>query len=303
MANILKKWFGKTEDSKAVMIDTNIQTTPLTDDQLKTVSYELVPLRPQQYLIGCGQSDGLQRDHNEDTLFSMSAVVADGVNDLPFGICIVADGMGGHQNGEMASRAAARITARYLISHFYTALIDPNPDPMDESLQELLEHAVHEAQKGVLRNAPGGGTTLTCALLLGDQVTIGHIGDSRAYFIYPDGRIQKITKDHSLVQRMVEMEEITEEEALVHPNRNVLLKALGQSDPIRPDIQTHQIPHVGYLMICSDGLWGVVPEAEIYRIVTSAPNPTTACNKLVDAANSAGGPDNISVILVQFMGQ
>lgn len=303
MENLIKKWFGKKSDKEPIMIDTNIQTTPLTDDQLKAVSFEPLPLKPQQYLIGCGQSNGLQRDHNEDTLFAMSAVVADGDNDLPFGICIVADGMGGHLNGEMASRAATRITARYLINHFYTALIDPNPEPMDESLQEMLDQAIHEAQKGVLKNAPGGGTTLTCALLLGEQVTIGHVGDSRAYFIYPDGRIQRITKDHSLVQRMVEMEEITEEEALVHPNRNVLLRALGQSEPIRPDIQTHQIPRVGYLMICCDGLWGVVPDSEIYRIITGSTDPTIACNKLVEAANAAGGPDNISVILVQFMGQ
>lgn len=284
-------------------MDGNIQTTPLSDDQLKTVTYEPVPLKPQQYLIGCGQSDGLQRDHNEDTLYTLSTVVADGNNDLPFGICIIADGMGGHLNGEKASRAACRATAKYLINHFYSALIDPNPAPMDESLQEILEQAIHDAQKNVLRNAPGGGTTLTCSLLLGDQVTIGHIGDSRAYFIYPDGRIQRITKDHSLVQRMVELDEISEEEALVHPNRNVLLKALGQSDPIRPDIQTHQIPRVGYLMLCSDGLWGVVPDTEIYRIVTGSTDPTSACNKLVNAANDAGGPDNISVILVQFLGQ
>lgn len=303
MTDIFKKLFGKKEPSQTIMVGGDIQTTPLTDDQLKSVTYEPAPFRPQQYLIGCGQSNGLQRDHNEDTIYSLSSVIADGENDFPFGICIVADGMGGHLNGEKASRAACRSAAKYLVDHFYSNLIDPVPGPMEESLQEIMEQAVREAQKCVLRNAPGGGTTITCSLMIGNQVTIGHVGDSRAYFIYPDGRIQRITKDHSLVQRMIELDEISEEEALVNPNRNVLLKALGQSDPIRPDIQTHQIPRVGYMMLCSDGLWGVVPDTEIYRMITGSSDPTSACNKLINAANDAGGPDNISVILVQFLGQ
>jgi len=285
------------------MPDTNVQTTPLTEEQLKVVTQEPIALHPQQYLAGCGQSNGMQRDHNEDTLFLMSTVIADGKADLPFGIFIVADGMGGHMHGEAASQAAARVVAKYLISKVYYKLIEPNPEPMDESLQETVESAIREAQKAVLRYAPGGGTTLTCALTLGDQVTVGHVGDSRAYFIYPDGRMQRITQDHSLVQRMVDLEEITEEEALAHPNRNVLLRALGQADPVRADIQTHQIPRVGHLMLCSDGLWGVVPEAEIHRIISNAPDPSIASHKLIEAANAAGGPDNISVVLVNFMGQ
>ena len=130
----------------------------------------------------------------------------------------------------------------------------------------------------------------------------GRRRDSRAYFIYPDGRIQKLTKDHSLVQRMVDLEEITELEAQTHPHRNVLLKAMGQTEPVQPDIQTHQIPKAGHLMLCSDGLWGVISETEIYRIISAESDPVLASHRMIEAANRSGGPDNISVVLVKFQG-
>jgi protein phosphatase len=210
--------------------------------------------------------------------------------------------MGGHKNGEIASSVAARTSARTLITKVFAHLLEINPDPMEESLQETIEKTVNDVQKTVIRYAPGGGTTLTLALLMGEQVTIAHVGDSRAYFIYPDGRIQRLTKDHSLVQRMIDLEEITEAEAQNHPQRNVLLKAIGQTDLVRPDLTTHQIPRSGHLMLCSDGLWGVVSETEIYRIVSSEQDPAIACKKMIEIANQYGGPDNISIVLVKFLG-
>jgi len=305
VANIFEKLFGKketTSEEKTKPVEMMVQTTPLSEDQLQTVSYTSINLKPPQFIIGCGQSAGLQRDHNEDTIFSMSSILADGVNDVPFGLCVVADGMGGHLNGEIASGVAVRTVARYLVTKIYTHLLQQNPDPMEESLQETIEHAVNEVQKNVVRYAPGGGTTLTIALILGEQVTIAHVGDSRAYFIYPDGRIQRLTKDHSLVQRMVDLEEITEAEAQKHPHRNVLLKAIGQSEPVYPDVQTHQVPKSGHMMLCSDGLWGVVPEPDLYRCIASEADPAIACQHMVEAANKNGGPDNISVVLVKFQG-
>jgi protein phosphatase len=305
VANIFEKLFGKketTSEEKTKPVEMMVQTTPLSEDQLQTVSYTSINLKPPQFIIGCGQSAGLQRDHNEDTIFSMSSILADGVNDVPFGLCVVADGMGGHLNGEIASGVAVRTVARYLVTKIYTHLLQQNPDPMEESLQETIEHAVNEVQKNVVRYAPGGGTTLTIALILGEQVTIAHVGDSRAYFIYPDGRIQRLTKDHSLVQRMVDLEEITEAEAQKHPHRNVLLKAIGQSEPVYPDVQTHQVPKSGHMMLCSDGLWGVVPETDLYRCIASEADPAIACQHMVEAANKNGGPDNISVVLVKFQG-
>ena len=305
MKDILRKIFQTKEDSKEKKITSAplVQTTPLTDDQIQGSQGESIYPRPQQFVIGCGQSVGLQRDHNEDTLFAMSSILADGLSDIPFGLCIVADGMGGHQNGEIASSVAVRISSKILINKIYSHLLEINPDPMEESLQETIEKAVGEVQKAVVRYAPGGGTTLTLALMLGEQVTIAHVGDSRAYFVFPDGRIQKLTKDHSLVQRMIDLEELTEQEAKEHPQRNVLIKAIGQSDPIRADLQTHQIPKSGYLLLCSDGLWGVVDETDLYRMVCSESDPSLACKKMIEAANNNGGPDNISVVLVKFVGQ
>ncbi|HEX2980172.1 MAG TPA: protein phosphatase 2C domain-containing protein [Anaerolineaceae bacterium] len=150
----------------------------------------------------------------------------------------------------------------------------------------------------MMKMAPGGGTTLTAALVIGEQVTLTHIGDSRAYFIYPDGRVQAITRDHSLVRRLQELGQLTEAEAAVHPQRNVLYRAIGQSEPVDADINTHLLPKPGYLLLCSDGLWNTVPESELFRVVHQAQTPTEACQRLVQLANDAGGPDNISVILV-----
>ena len=305
MKNLFKKIVkpkGSKSSENVEPIATMVQTTPLTEEQLKAVSFSTHALRPPQFLIGCGQSAGLQRDHNEDTIFALSSILADGRSDTPFGLCVVADGMGGHLNGEIASAIATKTVARILITKIYTHLLENHPEPMEESLQETIEHAVNEVQKNVIRYAPGGGTTLTIALILGEQVTIAHVGDSRAYFIYPDGRIQKLTKDHSLVQRMVDLEEITEAEAKSHPHRNVLLKAIGQTEPINPDVQTHQIPKCGHLMLCSDGLWGVVPENDLYRSISSQSDPALACREMIDLANKNGGPDNISVVLVKFQG-
>jgi len=300
MRSLLDKLFPKKNTKKEV--ETPIHTTPLSDDQLESLSKTSVQLKPPQFIIGTGQSVGMQRDHNEDTLFTFSSVLGEGTNDLPFGICMIADGMGGHKNGEIASGVAVRVISKYLLNHVYLRFLELHQEPMDESIQETLLHAVSEAQKAVLRYAPGGGTTLTCALILGEQITVAHIGDSRGYFIYSDGRIQKITKDHSLVQRMVEIGEITEAEAQTHPQKNVLLRALGQNDPVKPDIQTFQFPKGGNLLLCSDGLWGLVPDNDIYRIVTSNSDETMACHELIELANANGGPDNISAILCSSRG-
>jgi PPM family protein phosphatase len=290
------KLFGK---KKPVISD--VKTAPLTEDQLKAVSIQTTPkLQPPQLIFGCGQSIGKQREHNEDTIFTLNASVSGDKEAIPFAICIVADGMGGHQHGEIASNAAAKAMASYLVRKLFQPFFGVHPEVFSESLQELLQGGVQEAQQAVVRQAPGGGTTLTAAFILGEQVTFAHVGDSRAYFLFPDGRIQQVTRDHSLVWRLQELGQITEKEAAVHPQRNVLYRAIGQGDPFEPDISTLPFPRPGYLMMCSDGLWGVLPEQEIFRIIHTAQDPVLACQQLVDAANDAGGPDNISVILVYY---
>ena len=158
------------------------------------------------------------------------------------------------------------------------------------------------AQRAIQREAPGSGTTLTAALVLGQQITIAHVGDSRAYFIYPDGRVEPLTRDHSLVKRLEELGHITADEAVNYPHRNVLYRALGQGEILDPDIFTLGFAQPGYLMLCSDGLWSVLTEQDIIHAVNEASSLQRACQNLVNAANAAGGPDNISVILVQLIG-
>lgn len=297
MLNFLKKYFSRKEpESKPAAI----KTAPLDAAELESVTAP-IPMRPPQLVVGTGQSVGLQRDHNEDTLYAVSAILADGANETQFGLFMVADGMGGYEYGEVASSIAARATTQYILSKVYLPHVNPEGDAPQESLQEIIENGILKAQQLVRARAPGGGTTLTAALLIGDQITVAHVGDSRAYFVHPGGRIELLTHDHSLVHRLVELGQITEEEALIHPNRNVLYRAIGQPEPFKPDIQTFQMPHPGYLLICSDGLWGTVDDAKMMRIVMDAKNPSEACSKLVEAANDTGGPDNISVVLVEYL--
>lgn len=298
MIRFFDRIFNRKGARKKAAVD--VRTTPLSEEQLKTVTHEAVILRSVQYQVGSAQSVGMQREHNEDTIFALSSVIADGANDLPYGVFIVADGMGGHEHGEIASIMATRAMASHLIRHTFSMFLNPGAGEVSDSLQEIMDAGIVEAQVSVTSKAPGGGTTLTAALAIGDRLTIAHVGDSRAYLINPDGRMQIVTQDHSLVQRLKELGQITDVEARVHPQRNVLYRAIGQSDPLHADIKTHLLQRPAYLLLCSDGLWGVLEDSDIFRIVHDSSSPGEACQQLINAANSNGGPDNISVILVQF---
>jgi len=293
--DFLRRLFGRNKLTAA-----DIQTAPLSEKQLQAVTREVQKYEPPQLIVGTGQSLGRQREHNEDCLYALNITLAGKNDPLPFGIFIVADGMGGHQHGEVASEVATRTLSTTLIRRLYIPNFNLQPEPQSDPLQEVVQQGMREAQQAVLKLAPGGGTTMTAAFVFGEQVTVAHVGDSRAYFVFPDGRMQIVTRDHSLVRRLQELGQISEKEAAVHPQRNVLYRAIGQGEPFDADINTFPMPHPGYLLLCSDGLWGVVPELEIFRIITSTNNPSLACHHLVQAANAAGGPDNISVILVYY---
>jgi protein phosphatase len=297
LSSFLNRFFRKKRQSSQ-----DVATAPLSEEQLDSVYHVIETAQtPTQLAAACAQSAGKQRDHNEDSLFTLNITLADGQKDIPFGLFIVADGMGGHQHGEVASGVACRAMAEYIMRKLYSPMLGVRGETQTESLQEVMEGGVTEAHNAVIRKAPGGGTTLTSVLIIGDQITLAHVGDSRACFVYPDGRVQAITQDHSLVHRLIELGQLSLEEAAIHPQRNVLYRAIGQKEPYKPDIHNHMFPKGVQLLICSDGLWGVVPEAEISRIVTSAKSLVAACNELVEAANAAGGPDNISAVLVQYL--
>lgn len=300
--DFFRKMFGKKEDKKNAADGENVVTAPLSEAQLQTIkSMAFNRHEPPQLLVASGQSIGRQRELNEDSLLTISTTVAGNNSNPPFGLFIIADGMGGHQYGEVASNVAIRTISSYVMKKFHNTLFNLPTLPLDESLQEIAQDAVMEAQRAVLREAPGSGTTVTAALVLGQQLTITHVGDSRAYLLYNEQRMEAITRDHSLVQRLEELGQITPDEAAVHPQRNVLYRALGQGESLEPDVITTPFPVGGYLLLCSDGLWGVVPEDEIRKIVYEAPTIQHACQNLIAAANAAGGPDNISAVLVQLL--
>jgi serine/threonine protein phosphatase PrpC len=288
---------GKT--IKPLSAQTNLSAIPVSDHQADGVLSKGLYLEPQQLLFGCGQSIGKQREHNEDCLFALSLAIGGETSSYPLGLFIIADGMGGHQYGEVASSTAVRTLAGYLLKHFQPYLVNPS-ESMSESIQDLMRSAINEAQRAVTQAAPGSGTTLTAALVLGQQMTIGHVGDSRAYAIQPYGGGEALTRDHSLVKRLEELGQISSEEAAVHPQRNVLYRALGQGEVLEPDIFTASFPQSGYLLLCSDGLWSVLSASNLFNLVVTAKDLQSACQKLVTAANEAGGPDNISVIVVRL---
>lgn len=300
MKSIFKKFGRKQKPENGISASQNIITAPLSASQILPDNSAIKNFSPPQLIVGSGQSVGKQRDHNEDSLFTLSLTIGNGTNSQPLGLFIVADGMGGHQYGEVASNVATRTVASYLIRKLHPVIADASFS-LDESLQEIMQNAVKEAQRAVTKAAPGSGTTLTAVLVLGQQMTIAHVGDSRAYSVQPNGQVTLLTRDHSLVRRLEELGQITSDEAAVHPQRNVLYRALGQGEFIEADVFTAQFPTPGYLFICSDGLWGVVSEDEISRKISEAINIQTACQNLVAAANSAGGPDNISAVLVKLL--
>ena len=307
MVKFFKKFFGLNKEKVAPnlspqMVD-GATTMPLSDKQISSImGSQNSHYDTQQLIVGTGQSVGKQREHNEDSLLAITSTISGSNGNVPFGLYIVADGMGGHQYGEVASNSAIRVIAGDIMRTFHSYLFNLPTQPLQESLQEIMEAAIKNAHRTVQKDAPGSGTTVTAALVLGQQVTIAHIGDSRAYAVYPDRRIETVTRDHSLVKRLEELGHLSKDEAANFPHRNVLIRALGQGEVLEADIFTIPFPRPGYLILCSDGLWGVVNDQEISRTIVEAPTLHRACQNLVEAANLAGGPDNITLILVQLIG-
>jgi len=242
---------------------------------------------------------GEVRRHNEDT--ALTITTAHGGDDVvpAFGVFVLADGMGGHQAGEVASSLAARVVAHHIVRQFYLPiLMEQEHNTNHPPLNEVLVDAVQAANDVVADQVPGGGTTLTCALVLGPRAYIAHVGDSRAYVVTEEALVQ-ITQDHSLVDRLVELGQLTRDEAAVHPQKNVLYRAVGQSGMLEVDTYVRTVPHGGRLLLCSDGLWSVLSNTEMGRIITTASSLQAACEGLIAAANRAGGPDNVTAILVE----
>ncbi len=255
---------------------------------------------PLTHLIYGQSSDvGMVRDNNQDSLLSL-VLMSSSVDQRPnCGLFIVADGAGGHNDGEKASAVAVSVFATQIMGQIYAPLLADDDDR--PPIIEALADAAQKANAEVIKKVPESATTLTTATIVGGLAYITHVGDSRCYLITQNGA-EQITRDHSLVQRLIELGQLTPEEALEHDQRSVLYRVIGQSETLEVDTLTRRLPPDSRLLLCCDGLWNYVADAEIGEIVMGLENPQDACDKLVSLANSRGGADNISVIVVKMPG-
>jgi serine/threonine protein phosphatase PrpC len=240
-------------------------------------------------LTARGKTDqGLVRANNEDNFHV----------DEKLGLLVVADGMGGHASGETASQLAVNIIRDYFQGarkpigkedHTYSA-----ESNRLRSAIVLANQAVYEAAQSS-PHLKGMGTTIAAVLLTGNRASIAHIGDSRVYLVR-GGAIEQLTDDHSIVNEQVRLELITREEATKSEMKNILTKALGISPDMEPDLNEMTLFHGDILLLCSDGLHGMVPDEEILEMVASTDNPDVVCDSLIGKALENGGSDNVTVV-------
>src|SRR5260221_11325407 len=245
-------------------------------------------------------SVGQVRDNNEDkvSLWALDGVI----------LAIVADGMGGAAAGEVASRLTVEAVQADFLGEARGS--DNLPTLSETDLSSRLVDAIHDANKAVVQRAQdeptlkGMGTTSTLALIRGNRAMIAHVGDSRAYIVDgKEGWINQVTDDHSFVQALVASGHITPEQAKHHPMGSVLYRALGQSLDLEVDIYTRYLKAGDRLVLCSDGLTRHVQPSDIAEIVLKTDMPSVATAELIELANSRGGEDNITVIVVMMQPQ
>jgi serine/threonine protein phosphatase PrpC len=254
--------------------------------------------KPLLYFHYAGLTDtGLIRDHNEDAYKLPEDADADTLSAKGH-LYILADGMGGHQKGEVASAVTIET-----VNQEYYAIVKPlvNHDP-EQAIITALTQAIQKANYDVMDVTEGGGTTIVAAVLYGDSLVAMNVGDSRAYLLRGN-ELSLITRDHSLVSRLVEMGKITEAEALTHPRRNVLYQALGQGTEVEIHTYSQKLQNDDIVILCSDGLWGEVSEPNLKQVLNNAPSPLAAAEQLIELANASGGSDNITAIIIHVSDQ
>ena len=244
---------------------------------------------------------GAVRERNDDSCLVFESQVGGHFKMMPFGLYIVADGMGGHANGHMASKVASRVASHEIVENIYLPLLQDTDGGSPTPIQEVLVNAGQKANTAVyeIDIESDSGTTLTGVLLLGRRLYALHVGDSRAY-IYTNGELEQITTDHSLVQRLQEVGQLTEEEAAFYQYRHVLLRAVGQADAVDVDTYMRRLPKNGRLLLCSDGLCSMITDSDIHAIMAKEEGLDDTVEELFTAAIAAGGHDNVTIILVDF---
>jgi protein phosphatase len=265
-------------------------------DELQTM-----PLRVSYDLhVGRRTDVGRTRTSNEDSLLALELAWSNMSIGRPAGLFVVADGMGGHEGGEIASGMLVRAIARLAVDEWLPRLMESEEQ---DDHGEWLSGAIQSGNERVYEWAKGAGlemgTTVVAALLVGDRGHIAHVGDSRAYRINAAG-LERLTIDHSLVESLVVANQISREEAREHPQVNVIYRTIGDRQQVAIDVNPARLARGDSLLLCSDGLTSMLTDEVIHQIATSAASPQTACDALVEAANRAGGEDNISVIIIKL---
>lgn len=270
------------------MID-NAAGKPSSQDQAMTKPQQTSPPTMLDLDVGKLTDVGRARPHNED--YVDYAIPADGQQLARKGsLFLVADGMGGHQAGEVASQGAVETAIEY----YYQDTGRDVPTSLVRAFRAANQHLYDQAQSDASK--AGMGTTLVAAVVLGRKVTVANVGDSRAYLINQQG-ITQITEDHSWVEEQVRAGLLTQEQAQKHPQRNLVTRALGSKPSVEVDLFEGEISAGDALLLCSDGLTGRVSDPEISTIVQQH-GPQEAARRLVAEANERGGNDNITVLIV-----
>lgn len=261
---------------------------------------------PLRFKIAARTDQGRVRKNNQDSIYTGTFKL----HGVTARLALVADGMGGAKAGEQASRIASEVTR---------AQIERNGSgqttPDDAAWQDLLRTAAREANRRVYEESrsdedrKGMGTTLTIALIVGERLHVASVGDSRAYLLNAGGVTEdgattaQLTSDHSLVARLVDIGQITAEQARTHPQRNLLYRSIGTDPSVEVDTLSEQLEPGDVVLLCSDGLVNHVRDEEIAQIALEQLDPDRACEQLVGIANERGGRDNISVVIVRVEGK
>ena len=252
-------------------------------------------------VVGTRSNPGIKRQHkpNEDSLFAAQGERVHNSQTQQFGLFVVADGMGGHANGQDASRQAIQT-----ISEEVLPKISGNDPLNDEMLVQILVDGVQHANQAVhqrnMEQRADMGTTITVALIMGAIAYIANVGDSRTYLYRKPAGLKKITNDHSVVASLVEAGIIQPDDIYTHPKRNQIYRSLGEKPMVDVDWFKVMLQPEDKLLLCTDGLWDMVRDPTIEQILSAVPDPSQTGNALIKAALEGGGEDNVSVIVVQI---
>lgn len=275
------------------------QTLPgSTSEAPKEVSQKEQPAR---LIVSVGLDPGLARKDapNEDNLCAIQGMRVADAGPQPVGLFVVADGMGGHANGQEASRLAVQAMSDVIVPGLL------HSEDADESFLELLREGVHRANLAIYRcnreQAQMMGTTLTAALVVNATAYVANVGDSRTYLYRKSDGLEPITRDHSMVARMVENGLISREDVYTHPKRNQIYRCLGEHATVEVDTFVKPLCVDDILLLCSDGLWEMVRDGDMSRIIASSTlRPSQISAMLIQAALAQGGADNISAVVVHM---